>query len=270
MPTIVTFLGTGTSHGVPNLGCTCPTCLSQDPRDKRLRPSITVQRGETTFLIDCGPDLRTQLLRENLCAVSAVLLTHMHGDHLLGIDDLQMLTYISRKPLPFYASKQALETIKNTFPYLDSCKYYTKAQTGEVELNWRVPQLEFHTWSDSLQPETVCGVSIQPVPLLHGKLQSLGYRFGKFAYLTDCSMVPEDSFELLHGLDTLIIDGLRPGRPHPTHFCFQQACDVISRIAPRQAFLTHLTHDVLHSREEKLLPPNVFLPYDGLKLTIED
>ena len=265
MDVSLTFLGTGTSRGIPMLGCTCEACTSKDTRDNRTRSAAVVRCGNTTFLIDCGPDIRFQLLRENICNVDAVLLTHFHGDHLHGIDDLQMLTYISKKELPFWASARALQEVQTNFPYLfmDKCKFKT-LPNGEMQRNWHVPQLDFHTWNDDFAAETIEGVSVQPVPLWHGSLMAIGYRIGNLAYLTDCSDIPEESFDFLHDLDVLVIDGLRPDKPHPTHFCFQQAIEVIQRICPRVAYLTHLCHDVLHERNQKLLPANVFLPFDGL------
>lgn len=264
----LTFLGTGTSHGVPALGCDCPTCKSADPRDNRLRSSVCIRSANTTLLIDCGPDLRTQLLREDIRKVDALLLTHPHGDHLLGLDDLQMLTQISREELPFYAAAAHIKAIDTNFPYIRELKH--DAYSTDINLNglrWSVPQLDFRPWEKQKTPVKIGDFLVTPIPMMHGRAACTGYRINDLAYLTDCSHLPNEAYQLLKGVDTVVIDGLR-WHPHPTHFNFQQACDEIDKINPRIGYLTHLTHDILHERDEKMLPRGIYLPYDGLTITL--
>lgn len=249
-------LGSGTSHGVPMIGCRCPVCRSTDPRNRRTRCSALVSVGAIHLLIDTSTDLRTQALRHDLDRLDAVLYTHAHADHLHGIDDLRSFTLKQRQPLPCYGDAATVGLIRERYAYMFA--------DPEFRLRWSIPRLELHELAG---PVDVCGVRVIPVPLLHGRLPICGFRIGRLAYLTDCSEIPMPSWALLQDLHTLVIDGLRP-QPHATHFSTGQAVDVVARLRPCQAFLTHLTHDVDHGAVEATLPPGVHLAYDGLRVTV--
>lgn len=249
-------LGTGTSYGVPMIGCRCPVCRSTDPRNQRTRCSALVTAGATALLIDSSTDLRAQALRHGVDHVDAVLYTHGHADHLHGIDDLRAFTLRQRRPLPCYGDAATMELIRDRYAYMFA--------DPEFALRWSIPRLELHCLDG---PVAVGGVTVLPVPLMHGTLPVLGFRIGRLAYLTDCSAIPESSWALLQGLHTLVIDGLRP-QPHPTHFCIAEALAVAARLHPEITLLTHLTHDVDHAPVEAALPPGVRLAYDGLSLRV--
>ena len=248
--------------GVPTLGCRCPVCTSADPRNRRTRPSIAVQwnEGETrrTVVIDTGPDFREQMLREDIRHIDAVLYTHSHADHILGLDDLRPLSF-QHQPgsLPLYADDATAQVLRQVFDYTfsESSTYPTRAR---VELR----RLE---GEDSVE---VLGVRFQRVPLLHGRLQVAGFRFGSAAYLTDMSSIPESSLPLLQGLDVMILDALRP-RPHPSHANLTEALAWVERVKPRQAWFTHMSHEVDQVETEKTFPHNVRLSYDGLRIPFE-
>ena len=250
------FLGSGTSYGVPMIGCDCAVCRSADPRDKRTRASALVRAGEKNILIDSSTDLRAQALRHNIRHVDAVLYTHSHADHLHGIDDLRSFSRRARKPIPAYGDAHTVSVIREHYAYIFEDKEFT--------LGWGIPRLELRVIRS---PSAICGVRVTPVPLLHGQRVILGYRIGGLAYLTDCSEIPEESLPLLKGLDMLVIDALRP-RPHPTHFSIPEALQTIERLSPRRAYLTHMTHNVEHAATEATLPENVHLAYDGLEIEI--
>jgi phosphoribosyl 1,2-cyclic phosphate phosphodiesterase len=253
----VTFLGTGTSHGVPMIGCSCATCRSTDPRDKRLRPSIYLDipdRGR--LLVDSSTDLRQQALTHGITQVDAVLYTHAHADHILGLDELRRFNMIQKTTIPCYADARTWEALRRTFFYVFD---------GVLRQGGGVPQLEERVIDG---PFEVQGVHVSPVPLLHGSLPILGFRFGNFAYLTDCSAIPDASWPLLDGVDTMVVDALRD-RPHPTHFNVAQALDVVARVAPRRALFTHMAHDLPHAATCARLPAGVELAYDGLSLDID-
>ena len=254
LPAQITFLGTGTSSGVPMIGCTCSVCQSTDPRDRRLRPSIHVEvRGRASILVDTSPDLRQQVLTHGIARLDAVLFTHSHADHVLGLDDLRGFNFVQGGPMPCYATPSAWETIRQIFRYVfDS----VPRQGGGI------PKIDAH---DIDGPFTIAGVRVVPVPLWHGRLPIVGFRFGSFAYLTDCSAIPDDSWSLVAGVDTLVIDALRD-RKHSTHFTVAEALDAIARIAPRRAYLTHMAHDLGHAGTSARLPAGVELAYDGLVL----
>ena len=249
-------LGSGTSHGVPMIGCRCPVCCSTDPRNQRTRCSAVVSVGAVTLLIDTSTVLRAQALRHGLDRLDAVLYTHTHADHLHGIDDLRSFTLRQRQPLPCYGDAATLRLIRDRYPYIFA--------DPDLRLRWSIPRLELR---ELRGPTDVSGVRVVPVPLLHGRLPIYGFRIGRLAYLTDCSEIPHTSWPLLDGLHTLVIDGLRP-QPHETHFSISQALEVVARLRPAQAFLTHLTHDVDHGPTEAQLPADVRLAYDGLRVTV--
>ena len=250
----ITFLGTGTSSGVPNIGCTCEVCRSTDPRDKRLRPSIYVDvPGRAGILVDTGPDLRQQALTSGITRVDAVLFTHTHADHILGLDDIRRFNVMQQAAIPCYATTAAWESIRKTFHYVFD---------GLPRQGGGIPKIEPH---DIDGPFAIAGVRIVPVPLWHGPTPILGFRFGSFAYLTDCSAIPDGSWPLVSGLDTLVIDALRH-KKHSTHFTVAEALEAIARIAPRRAYLTHMAHDLGHAETNARLPAGVELAYDGLVL----
>jgi phosphoribosyl 1,2-cyclic phosphate phosphodiesterase len=238
------------------IGCRCPVCRSTDPRNQRTRSSAVVTVDAVTLLIDTSTDLRTQALRHGVDRVDAVLYTHTHADHLHGIDDLRSFTLRQRQPLPCYGNAETIRVIRDRYPYIFA--------DPECLLRWSIPRLELR---ELRGPVSLGGVEVVPVPLLHGRLPIYGFRIGRLAYLTDCSEIPYASWALLEGLHTLVIDGLRP-QPHETHFSIAQALEVVARLRPAQAFLTHLTHDVDHGPTEAQLPPGVRLAYDGLRVKV--
>jgi phosphoribosyl 1,2-cyclic phosphate phosphodiesterase len=257
VPARVTFLGTGTSHGVPMIGCTCSTCRSTDPRDTRLRPSIYVDvPGRGRILVDSSTDLRQQALRYNVTRVDAVVYTHAHADHILGLDELRRFNMLQGGSIPCYADARTWEALRKTFFYVFD---------GISRSGGGVPQLEPRQIEG---PFEAAGVRIVPVPILHGRTPILGLRFGSFAYLTDCSAIPDPSWPLLEGVGTLVIDALRH-KPHPTHFTVAEAVVAIERIAPQRAFLTHMAHDLAHAETCARLPRGVELAYDGLVLDVD-
>jgi phosphoribosyl 1,2-cyclic phosphate phosphodiesterase len=255
-PARILFLGTGTSHGVPMIGCTCAVCRSTDPRDTRLRPSIYVDvPGRAKILVDTGPDLRQQALTHRLTRVDAVLFTHGHADHVLGLDEVRRFNAMQGGPIPCYATGATWKTLRQTFHYIFD---------GDVQPGGGIPQLEVH---EITGPLTLQGVRVVPVPLWHGQMPVFGFRFGDFAYLTDCSRLADDAWDLVDGVETLVIDALRD-RPHVTHFSLDQALEVIARVKPRRAYTTHMTHDLAHAATNARLPAGVELAYDGLVLDV--
>ena len=252
-----TLLGTGTSHGVPVIGCACATCRSTDPRDRRLRASLYVEiPGRARLLVDTATDLRQQMLTHDITRIDAVLFTHGHADHILGLDDLRGFNALQGAPIPCYGNAEAWEAIRRTFYY---------AFDGLSRPGGGVPQLAPHTIDG---PVTVGGVTVVPVPLWHGPLPILGFRFGNFSYLTDCNAIPESSWALVEGTELLVIDALRD-EPHDTHFTIADALGVVERLGPRRAYFTHMTHDLPHAATNARLPRGVELAYDGLVLDIE-
>ena len=252
----VTFLGTGTSHGVPVIGCDCVVCTSTDPRDNRLRPSIFVEvPGRASILVDMTPDFRQQALRYGVRKIDAVLFTHSHADHILGFDEIRRFNTLQGGAIPAYGNREAWDVLKRSFYY---------AFDGLPRLGGGVPQV-IDREPDG--PFTVDGVGVVPVPVWHGTMPVLGFRFGRFAYVTDCSRIPEESWPLLDGVETLVMGALRD-EPHPTHFTVAQAMEAVARIGPRQAYLTHMTHDLGHEATNARLPRGVELAYDGLVLDV--
>lgn len=252
----LTVLGSGTSVGVPTIGCHCKVCRSDDPRDRRLRPSVCLRWEEHTVVIDTGPDFRQQALTHGIDRVSAVLFTHAHADHVLGLDDLRPFNFHQRVAIPVYASRSTLEVIQRIFSYI--------FHDGPSESSR--PKIEIHVFPE--EKIAVGGIEFTPVPLKHGTGECYGFRFGNHAYLTDHSEIPEESMELLEGLDVLFLDALRY-KPHPTHSTVEQSLRTVERLKPRAAYFTHISHDLEHARAESLLPEHVRLAYDGLELELE-
>lgn len=245
----VTFLGTGTSTGVPEIGCPCSVCNSPDPRDRRLRASVLVETEGKRILIDCGPDFRWQMIRNRIYQLDAVLITHEHYDHVGGLDDLR--PYCRKGAVPIYTESNVVEAIETRIPYVFKAHPYPG-----------VPRLELHTVT--LEPFEVCGVRVQPIRVMHGRLPILGFRIGDFAYLTDILTLPETEVEKLQGLRVLVVDALREAE-HPSHESLPQALDLIGCLQPEEAYLTHMSHKIgLHAEVDKLLPPHVHYAYDGL------
>jgi phosphoribosyl 1,2-cyclic phosphate phosphodiesterase len=252
----ITFLGTGTSHGVPMIGCDCATCRSTDPRDARLRPSLYVEPdGGEALLVDAGPDLRAQALRANIRRVDAVIFTHGHADHILGIDELRRFNALQRRPIPCYGDAATLYDVERMFAYV--------FDPGTPK-GGGLPDLELVRIDG---PFTVGAQAIVPVPIFHGQRAILGLRFGRFAYLTDCSRIPDGSWALLEGLDVVVLDALRE-RPHPTHFTIDEAVEAGRRIGASRTYFTHMCHDLGHAATNARLPPGMELAYDGLVVEI--
>lgn len=252
----VTFLGTGTSHGVPMIACDCLTCRSTDPRDNRLRPSIYIQMDDGTgVLVDAGPDLRQQALRHDIRRVDAIVFTHGHADHILGLDETRRFSGPQRRALRCYGDAATLGDIRRMFAYVFD---------PATPRGGGLPELELVTVTGRFE---IGGHEIQPVPLLHGERPILGLRVGRFAYLTDCNRIPDASWPLLHNLDTVVVDALRE-RPHPTHFSLSEAIDAGRRIAARQTYFTHMCHDLGHAETDARLPAGMALAYDGLVIEL--
>ncbi len=249
----LTMLGVGSSAGTPVVGCNCATCTSDNPRNKRTRCSslISLDTGEN-ILIDTGPDLRIQALRENIKRVDAVLYTHTHADHLHGIDDLRAFCVIQRQQIPLYASEDAVAHISQKFGY-------TLRDPSDF---WEMPVLRTETIA---APFELFGISVTPIPIMHGRSQIYGYRIGNLAYMTDVSEIPESSFSLLQDLEILLLDCLRD-KPHPTHINIEQSLSYIGRIKAKQSYMIHMTHELEYASLAKKLPKNVFVGFDGLKL----
>ena len=253
----VTFLGTGTSHGVPMMTCGCAVCRSTDPRNKRLRPSVLLETETTTVLLDATPDLRTQALRVGLRKVDAVVLTHTHADHVLGLDDLRVFTQATVRPMPIYGSRQTLADVQRIFAY--ACTDKPKwASLPSFALREIEPVVEFE----------IGDLKFLPVDLPHGWMSVLGFVVnGKFAYLTDCNAVPPAVVQQLRGVPALALDGLRY-REHPTHLTISQAVAVAEEIRAGRTYLTHLCHEVDHAEAEAKLPEKVRIAYDGLQIDL--
>jgi phosphoribosyl 1,2-cyclic phosphate phosphodiesterase len=247
------FLGTGTSFGIPMIGCKCAVCTSKNPKDRRSRPSALLQYAGRNVLIDTAVELREQLLAADIGHVDAVLYTHAHADHIFGFDDLRA---IGRKgAVPLYADAGTAQTLRETFRYV--------FDGGEAPSE--VPKAKLNVVNG---PFDLFGESVWPIELLHGKMPVLGYRVHDVAYLTDCSMIPDASLRMLGNLEVLVIDAVR-FRPHPTHFSVDEALEVISILKPKRAFLTHLCHDIEHDAVSAMLPAGTELAYDGLRVTVK-
>lgn len=254
-PFRITVLGSGTSVGVPMIGCSCKVCTSTDPRDQRSRPSVAIHYEGRVVLIDAGPDFRMQAIRAKLPRIDAILLTHAHADHVLGLDDVRPFNFRQRESIPIFGTAEVLQAVERIFAYAfeDKPTQSTKPK--------------FHLHEIDREPFVVHGLEFQPLPLAHGRGRSTGYRFRSAAYLTDHSEIPEESLAKLQDLDVLFLDGLRY-KPHPTHTHVALSLKHVERLKPQRAYLTHICHDLGHARAESLLPPNVRLAYDGLEITL--
>lgn len=245
--------------GVPMIGCECPVCTSTDPKNARTRAGILVQHQGVTLLIDTGPELRLQLVAQGIRTIDGVVYTHSHADHILGVDDLRIFGFRQQNPIPLYCERVVENTIRRTFSY---------AFTSEQSLHSR-PRLVFHTIDE--KPFRIEGLLIQPIRLMHGYLKILGFRIGDVAICTDVSEVPEQSWSLLDGVNTLVIGAIRD-EPHPTHFTVAQAIDVAKKCGAKQTYLTHVSHSLDYEETNARLPKSVQLAYDGqvLPLHVDD
>ena len=254
-PIIITVLGSGTSVGVPTIGCDCKVCTSDDSRDKRLRPSIYIRYGRRGVLIDTTPDFRQQALRAKIDRLDAILFTHSHADHIMGLDDVRPFNFRQGGVIPIYGSEDTLDNIRNAFRYIFDSRNPQSA----------IPKLVTCVLNGA--SFYVEGLEFTPVPLKHGRGMVYGFRFGDAAYLTDHSEIPAESMQLLRGLDVLFLDALRY-KPHPTHSTVEQSLRYVEELAPNRAFFTHICHDLQHRRAESMLPPHVRLAYDGLEIVV--
>jgi phosphoribosyl 1,2-cyclic phosphate phosphodiesterase len=252
----VTFLGTGTSQGIPTIGCGCAVCRSEDPRDRRWRTSVLIALDDgARVLVDTSTDLRAQALRFGIGRLDAILYTHSHADHILGFDDTRPFSASAGVALPVYGDAETLADLRRTFAY---------AFDTQTDPGGGLPQVVTYVVSGRF---CLGDREVVPVPIMHGRRSILGYRVGRFAYLTDCSHIPESSFALLRDLDVVVLGALRH-RPHPTHFTVAEATEAAARIGARRTFLTHMCHDLGHAETSARLPDGVWLAYDGLVLDI--
>lgn len=251
----ITVLGSGTSMGVPTIGCHCDVCSSNDPRDNRLRPSILVRYGGRNVLIDTTPDFRTQALRAKINRLDAILFTHEHADHIMGLDDVRPFNFRQKGSIPIFGSEDTLAAIRHSFHYIFD------AQMPESS----IPKLETHTLDGAAFD--LFGLEIRPLRLHHGRGMVYGYRFGAAAYLTDHSEIPESSLDQLRNLDVLFLDALRH-KPHPTHSTVERSMAYAELLNPRRTYFTHICHELPHARTENSLPPHIRLAYDGLEIMV--
>ena len=259
----LTLLGTGTSMGVPMIGCHCPVCISTHPRNQRTRSGVFIKGPDGAFLIDTPPELRIQLLREDIDHVDAVCYTHSHADHIMGMDDLRIFGYRRQKAVPLFCEENVERALRQTFSYA----FLPVEERNPLH---SCPDLEFRrieVGESVTPPLSIAGLNVQPIRLIHGQLPILGYRVGNVAFCTDCNKIPESSRPLLAGLDVLIIDALWD-EPHPAHFSVGQALEVIAEFGPKQAYLTHTSHRLDYDKTNQRLPSGVQMAYDGLRIAV--
>ncbi len=256
----LTFLGTGTSVGVPMIGCECATCTSDDPRDRRLRTGLLIEHEGQFIQIDISADFRQQALRARLNKLDALLITHCHADHVFGLDDVRPLNFKHQAPIPVYASPSTWRQLRRVFYYIFEREGINTHRGGGL------PQLTPHEVGDTFR---AAGLQFTPLPLIHGKCEVTAFRFtdghSHVAFVTDCNEIPANTLAQLHGLDLLILDALRL-TPHPTHLHLEQSLAYVKELQPRRALLTHIGHDIKHSEWQDRLPPNVALAYDELEI----
>lgn len=253
----VTFLGTGTSHGIPSIGCSCAVCCSPDPRDTRTRCSIVVRWQGRHLLVDTAPELRQQVIRSHVRRVDALLYTHSHADHIFGLDDVRRYNELQGVELPVFGREDVLADLRSAFSYI-----FRPTQQGGGKPRLALTPVE----GDHLVYD---GLRIEAIPVLHGQLPITAFRFGAFAYVTDASAISTESRDRLRSLDTLVLGALRHD-PHPTHFTVAQSLEVVADLAPRRAFFVHMSHNLLHRATERALPPHVRLAYDGLIIDVPE
>lgn len=250
-----TFLGTGTSTGVPVVACDCVVCTSPDEKDKRLRASIMIEVNNTVIIIDCGPDFRYQMIKANVQNIDAILFTHEHRDHVGGIDDVRGFNYVWNKKIDIYASEHVINAIKKDFSYI-----FTETRF------FGAPQLEIHIIDEN--PFTIKDIPITPIKVLHHKAEIFGYRIGDFTYITDASFISNEERQKIKGSKVLVINALRNSK-HLSHFSLQQAIEIIHELKPERAFITHMSHFIgLHEEINARLPQHIKLAYDGLIVEI--
>ena len=251
----IRVLGSGTSVGVPTIGCHCKVCHSGDPRDRRLRPSIAIRNGERIIVVDTGPDFRQQVLEAGIERLDAVLFTHAHADHILGLDDLRPFNFHQSEPISIHSSAHSFEVIRRVFAYV--------FHDGPTESSR--PKIKSHIFED--EPFEAGGLIFTPIPVRHGSGPCHGFRFANAAYLTDHSQIPEESLKMLEGVEVLFLDALRY-KPHPTHSTIDESLKTVARLKPRATYFTHISHDLAHERAQSMLPEGVFLAYDGLEIDL--
>jgi len=252
----ITLLGTGTSQGVPMIGCNCQVCLSKDKKDKRLRSSVLIEHNNTTVVIDAGPDFRYQMLRAGVKNLDAVLLTHEHYDHVAGLDDIRAFNRIRKRPMDVYAEKRVLTRVEHELDYA----------FGDRKLPG-LPSIRLNEIDES-ESFTVGNIDFIPLRTLHHKLPVLGFRAGDFAYITDTNFIPQETFEKLRGVRTLVLNALRI-KPHISHFNLEQAVEAMKKINPEKGIFTHMSHQIgLHTEVNKSLPEGMELGYDGLEIIL--
>ena len=256
----LTLLGTGTSMGVPMIGCDCAVCTSPDPRDARFRAAAVLRGPAGAVVIDTPPELRLQLIRANVPQVHAALFTHAHADHVVGLDDLRICMLRMKRALPLHCEAAVEEHLRGAF-------HYAFAPPNPAAHPGSVPQYEVRPIAEPLEPFEACGFTVRPLRLFHGKLPVLGFRVGDAAYCTDVSRIPEETWPHLEGLDTLILGALRE-EEHPTHFNLEQAVAVAERVRPRRTYFTHVSHSLAHKATSAKLPEGVELAWDGLTVSV--
>jgi phosphoribosyl 1,2-cyclic phosphate phosphodiesterase len=254
----LTFLGTGTSTGVPFIGCDCEVCTSEDPRDNRLRVSVLIEQGDKRILVDASADFRQQALRHRIRKLDAVLITHSHVDHIFGMDDLRAFNF-RHGAIGIYANRQTWTDLRRVFQYVFEPTHFGGG----------LPQFIPHTIETGAPFSFAPNLTVTPLEVVHGKLPVVAFRFNDFAYATDLNFIPEETMEGLRDLDVLVLDCVR-FKPHATHFGLEESLAHIEKLKPRRAFLTHLNHEFLYKRDSRLLPENVKFAYDGLVINDEE
>lgn len=248
------FLGTGTSSGVPQIGCDCLVCKSKDARNKRTRAGVLIENGDTRIVIDTSPEFRLQCIREGIRMIDGVVYTHSHADHIFGLDDVRAFTQINKKRMPVFANSDTLSDIKKAFGYIFRPPLN----------NSPIPLIDLNLIDGDF---SIGNIDIKPIDIRHGKLNILAFKINSFMYCTDCNFIPEESKKYFYNLDVLVLGALRY-EEYPTHFNFEQAIEIVNEFQPKQTFFTHMSHHVEHGRAESFLQNNIKLAYDGLAIEI--